>query len=48
MSMNPRETTEKIRTDYQEYIASILNVKDREISRLARNTVQKTDFVKGP
>ena len=47
MSMNPRETTERICTDYQEYIASILNVKDREISDLAHNAVRKTDFVKG-
>ena len=48
MSMNPRETTDKIRTDYQDYIASILGVKDREITELARNTVKNTEFVKGP
>ena len=48
MSMNPRETTEKIRNDYQEYIASILNVRDREITELAHKTVRKAGFVKGP
>ena len=48
MSMNPRETTDKIRADYQDYIASILGVKDREITRLARTVVHETEFVKGP
>lgn len=48
MSMNPRETTDKIRTDYQDYIASILGVKDRAITELAHNTVKNTEFVKGP
>jgi len=48
MSMNPRITTEKIRTEYQEYISSILTVKDSEITKLARKTVKNTDFVKGP
>lgn len=46
--MNPRETTEKIKTDYQEYISSILEVKDEEITQLARKTVKQTEFVKGP
>lgn len=46
--MNPRETTDKIRTDYQDYIASILGVKDAEITRLAHENVRKTEFVKGP
>ena len=48
MSMNPRETTEKIRNDYQEYIASILGVKDKQITDLAYKAVEKTRFVKGP
>ena len=48
MSMNPRETTEKIREDYQEYISSILTVKDTEITKLARQVVKSTGFVKGP
>lgn len=48
MSMNPRETTEKIKADYKSYVASILNVKDREISRLAKEEVKRTTFVKGP
>ncbi|MBR6404088.1 MAG: DEAD/DEAH box helicase, partial [Eubacterium sp.] len=48
MSMNPRETTEKIREDYQEYISSILTVKDNEITKLARKVVKSTGFVKGP
>ena len=48
MSMNPRETTEKIRGEYQEYIESILNVRDPEIADLARETVKETEFVKGP
>ena len=48
MSMNPRETTDKIRVDYQDYIASILGVKDPEITRLAHKTVKNTEFIKGP
>ena len=48
MSMNPRETTDKIRTDYQDYIASILGVKDPEITEIAHKTVRDTEFVKGP
>lgn len=48
MSMNPRETTEKIRTDYQDYIASILSVKDQEITDMAHRAVRSTGFVKGP
>ncbi len=48
MSMNPRETTDKIRVDYQDYIASILDVKDTEITELAHKTVKQTEFVKGP
>lgn len=48
MSMNPRETTDKIRKDYQDYIASILRVKDHDITDLAHKTVKKTEFVKGP
>ena len=48
MSMNPRMTTDKIRRDYQDYIASILGVKDQEITKLAHNAVQETEFVKGP
>ena len=48
MSMNPRETTEKIRSDYKEYIASILSVKDSRITELAYDAVGKTRFVKGP
>lgn len=48
MSMNPRSTTEKIKADYRSYVASILTVRDREISRLAKEEVEKTNFVKGP
>lgn len=48
MSMNPRETTDKIRSDYREYIASILSVKDKEITKLAHKSVKDTEFVKGP
>ena len=48
MSMNPRVTTDKIRTDYQDYIASILSVKDPQITDLAHKAVTKTEFVKGP
>lgn len=46
MSMNPRSTTEKIKADYRSYVASILTVRDREISRLAKEEVEKTNFVK--
>lgn len=46
--MNPRVTTDKIREDYQEYISSILTVKDTEFTRLARKVVKDTGFVKGP
>lgn len=48
MSMNPRKTTDKIRSDYREYIASILSVKDKEITTLAHKAVKNTEFVKGP
>lgn len=48
MSMNPRETTDKIRSDYKEYLASIVNVKDKELTNLAYKAINKTDFVRGP
>lgn len=48
MSMNPRITTEKIKADYGSYIASILTVRDREISQLAKEEVKHTSFIKGP
>lgn len=48
MSMNPRETTEKIKRDYQDYIASILSVKDKEITNLAHRAVKNAEFIKGP
>ena len=48
MSMNPRETTDKIKRDYQDYIASILKVRDPEITALAHKNVRNTKFVKGP
>ena len=41
MSMNPRETTEKIKQDYQNYVASILEVKDNEITKLSRQVVSE-------
>ncbi len=46
--MNPRQTTNKIKLDYQEYIASILQVKDKDITDLAKKAVKDTEFVKGP
>lgn len=46
--MNPRETTDKIRKDYTDYITSILSVRDAEITELATEEVKKTEFVKGP
>ena len=46
--MNPRETTEKIKTDYRDYISSILHVKDKRISKLASSAVNNTPFTKGP
>lgn len=48
MSMNPRETTEKIKQDYQNYVASILEVKDNEITKLSRQVVSEAGLVKGP
>ena len=48
MSMNPRITTEKIKDDYKNYIASILTVRDKEISHLAKEEVKRTSFTKGP
>ena len=48
MSMNPRATTDKIRTDYEEYLASILNVRSADINRMAREKIRETEFVKGP
>lgn len=46
--MNPRQTTDKIRDDYESYLTSILTVKDRQISKLASEEVKKTEFIKGP
>ena len=48
MAMNPRITTEKIRTDYQDYLSSILTVRDDEITRQAQEQVRRGQFVKGP
>ncbi|BFJ84522.1 DEAD/DEAH box helicase [Ruthenibacterium sp. TH_2024_36131] len=48
MAMNPRETTEKIRTDYENYLCSILTVRDAEITRKAHASVHTDRFVKGP
>ena len=48
MSMNPRSTTDKIKADYRSYVSSILAVRDREISQLAKEEVKHTTFVKGP
>lgn len=48
MSMNPRSTTDKIKADYRSYVSSILAVRDREISQLAKEEVKHTAFVKGP
>lgn len=48
MSMNPRETTEKIKSDYKDYIASILHVRDKQITKLAEKAVADNSFVKGP
>lgn len=48
MSMNPRTTTDKIKADYRSYVSSILTVRDREISQLAKEEVKHTGFVKGP
>ena len=46
--MNPRSTTDKIKADYRSYVSSILAVRDREISQLAKEEVKHTAFVKGP
>ena len=46
--MNPRITTEKIKEDYKNYIASILTVRDEEISHLAKEEVKRTSFTKQP
>ena len=48
MAMNPRITTEKIRTDYQDYLSSILTVRDKEITHQAQEQVRRSQFVKGP
>ncbi len=48
MSMNPRSTADKIKADYRSYVSSILSVRDREISQLAKEEVKHTAFVKGP
>lgn len=48
MAMNPRETTEKIRTDYEDYLCSILTVRNAEITQKAASSVRTGRFVKGP
>ena len=48
MAMNPRETTEKIRTDYENYLCSILTVRNAELTQKAQACVKTGRFVKGP
>lgn len=46
--MNPIETTRKISSDYQNYLKSILTVKDGELTEKAFGALEKSKFVKGP
>lgn len=48
MSMNPIETTKKIREDYLDYLKSILEVKDPELTQIAYKALERSKFVKGP
>ena len=48
MSMNPVETTNRISTDYVDYLKSILSVKNPEIKEKIFKTLEKSVFVKGP
>jgi ATP-dependent helicase YprA (DUF1998 family) len=48
MAMDPIITKRKIQHDYKEYIASILEVRDKTINRNARIAINNSQFVKGP
>ena len=48
MAMDPIITKRKIKHDYEEYIASILGVRDKTINRKAAEAIKSSGFVKGP
>lgn len=48
MSMNPIETTKKIKDDYMDYLKSIMAVKNDEIRKKLYQTLDNSVFVKGP
>lgn len=48
MPMNPIETTRKIQGDYENYLQSILKVKDMEIRKSTYSALEQHRFVKGP
>lgn len=48
MPMNPIETTRKIKGDYENYLQSILKVKDAEITKSTYKALKSHRFVKGP
>jgi len=46
--MNPIETTRRIQGDYENYLQSILKVKDMEIRKSTYSALKQHRFVKGP
>ena len=46
MSMNPRETTDKIRIDYQDYIASILDVRIQRLLNLLIRRLNRPNLLR--
>ena len=48
MAMNPIDTTKRIDQDYQNYLKSILKVKNVELTQKAFKTLLENKFVKGP
>ena len=47
MPMNPIETTRKIKGDYENYLQSILKVKDAEITQSTYKALKSHKFVNG-
>lgn len=48
MAIHPVDTTRKIKTDYENYLRSILKVKSPELTRKAYSALAQSEFVKGP
>lgn len=48
MAMNPVETTKRIENDYQNYLKSILKIKNEDLTQKAYSALKNNNFIKGP